>query len=171
METLGCHWAEYWPQSHLQASSFCSETNAVSSLASPHIPQPLHLHLVSHVGWAIVKPAAVPVLSSQGPWGRWLWEQILRTTVVCGDPIATDTSGPMGHDRWPWAVGSCPRKLGPPPTNRGSSFWSWRFGSWAHFYVLFLSAILLRTTWANWGIRERLCCVRIERVIPRWASG
>jgi hypothetical protein len=99
------------------------------------------------------------------------WEE-----SVCGDrslgqmlpvettfPVTLLGLGPVVQDRWPWALGSCPRKFGLPPTNRCSSFQSWKFGFWTHFYVPFVLVTFFQTTLANHRKRGRSRSVYLGR--------
>lgn len=96
--------------SHLsRPRPFGSKTNTVSSLASPRIAQARHFHM----GWAIVDPASVPVLPSQGLGGRYLCRRSPQTAVTCGDCIASDTSGTgnVGRTDGPRLWEAVPRHL------------------------------------------------------------
>lgn len=135
---------------------FCSKTHAVSLLASPHIPQASSLPCcLGHR-----EPCSCVCPSFSGPGRKIFVEADLQDSCHLWRPHCQWHlwDWECGQDRWPWALGSCPKMFGLPPTNRHSSSWSWKFGFWTHFYVLFMLATLLKITLASWGMREVMLC-------------
>lgn len=88
---------------------FCSNTNAISSLASPHIPQASSLPCrLGHC-----EPCSCVCPSPRGLGGRYFWRQIPKTAVFYGVHIANDTSGTgnMGRTHGPGLWEAVPGRL------------------------------------------------------------
>lgn len=137
---------------------FCSETNAVSSLASPHIPQ-----ASPFVCWlGHCEPCSCVCSSLSGPG---------RKVFVREDP-QDNCCVLRPHCQTPLCLGTWARTHGPGLWEAGPGLWEAVPGSLVClpqidiydpgtgnlvseliFVLLFILAALLRTTWTNGGMR------------------